>query len=122
MPVYAFQCTGCAKEWEAFLVSYSSDNPACEDCAVEDAPKVERIWAVSKRSGYQIFPYTTSNLTGKPIEIKDAKHLKQLEKKFNVRLRDDAAYNNQEYAGYDRKTGKQVYKEGSGRGMPGQWV
>lgn len=71
--------------------------------------------------GYGVFPYTTSHLTGKPVEITSPRHLRELEKKHHVKLRDDVAYVNQEYKGYDPFTKKQIYNE-SGRGVKGQWI
>ena len=118
MPVYQFGCKKkeCAKEWEAYLPSFNSKNPKCE-CG----GKGERVWKITSRTGYGIFPYTTSNLTGSPIEITSPAHLRSLEKKHGVRLRDDVAYINQEWRGYDPVTKKQIYNE-SGRGMKGQWI
>jgi hypothetical protein len=69
-----------------------------------------------------VFPYITRNITGEPIEVRSHGHLKELCKEHGVRLRDDNAFIDSEYQGYDIRTGKQNYSEGSGRGLPGQWI
>ena len=70
----------------------------------------------------KIYPFTTTNFTGKPIEVRDASHERQLMAEHGVVKRDDVAWIDKEYLGYNHKTGKQEYKEGRGVGMPGCWV
>jgi hypothetical protein len=69
-----------------------------------------------------VYPYVTTNITGKPIEVTSAAHLESLCREHNVTHRPDAAWLTQEYKGVDWKTGKQIYKEGSGAGLPGSWI
>lgn len=119
MPIYALQCSLCAKETEAFLHSYTSPNPACACGGAQ-----ERIWRSQRHIPGGVFPYITTNLdpTGKPVEVRSHLHLQELCKQYGVVHRDDVAWIEQEYQGVDFATGKQRYSEGSGRGLPGQWV
>lgn len=68
------------------------------------------------------YPFVTSNISGKPIEVQSAMHLESLCKKFGVTHRPDSAWIEQRYEGIDFRTGEQRYEEGSGRGLPGSWV
>ena len=92
MPLYSYECS--AKEipvrYEAYVPRYSSPAPACPECGGSD--RVEKIWDITQRSGYSAYPYITTNINGKPIEIKSARHLSQIEKQYNVRCRDDKSY------------------------------
>lgn len=92
----------------------------CPKCGSEE---VEKLWSLGTRPGPSAFPYTTTNLTndGSRVEVKSAKHLEQLCKKYGKTHRPDASWVNKTYVGYDWKTKKQIYSEGSGRGMPGSW-
>ena len=92
----------------------STPNPACA-CGGES----EKIWKITPRTGYQIFPYVTTHLTGEPIEITSESHLHELEREHGVRLRDDKTWLEEEYQGVDFRTGKQVYKHPI---PPGTWV
>ncbi len=65
---------------------------------------------------------TTSHLTGKPETFNSQKELDQRCKELGMVQRDDSAFLNKRYEGYDIRTGKQKHSEGSGRGNPGQWV
>lgn len=113
MPTYSYECRSCGEQWEGIVPYSSSPNPVCT-CGGES----EKIWKITPRTGYQIFPYTTTHLTGEEIEIRSASHLKELERKYNVRLRDDKAWEQEEYDGVDFKTGKQKYRQGT---IPGSW-
>lgn len=68
------------------------------------------------------YPYTTKNITGQEITITDAGHERALLKEHGLAQRDDVAFLEKEYVGYNHRTGKQEYKEGRGVGMPGCWV
>lgn len=68
------------------------------------------------------YPFVTKNFNGKPIEVTSASHEKALMQQFGVVKRDDVAWNEKTYEGYDHRTGKQVYKEGTGMGLPGVWI
>ena len=70
----------------------------------------------------KIYPFTTKNFNGKPIEVRDASHERALCQEYGVVKRDDVAWTEKSYAGYDWRTKKQVYKEGNGVGLPGCWV
>ncbi len=113
MPTYNYECSACHTQWEKVVPYSTSPNPSCE-CGGES----ERIWKITPRTGYQIFPYTTTHLNGEPIEITSATHLHELEKQFNVRLRDDQAWTEEEYQGVDFRTGKQIYKHPT---IAGSW-
>lgn len=67
------------------------------------------------------FPYTTSNITGKPIEVSSESHLKALCAEHGVTHRPDVAWLEKRHLGSDRQ-GRPVYKEGNGVGLPGCWV
>ncbi len=83
---------------------------------------MEKVWAITPRFAANGFPFTTKNFNGQEIEVSSPSHLKALCAEFKVVHRDDAAWIDKRYEGYDFKTGKQRYTEGSGRGNPGQWV
>jgi predicted nucleic acid-binding Zn ribbon protein len=118
MPVYDFKCPGCGNARLDVYVHGFSDRPRC-NCGQE----MEKQWSSSiTDTGSSIYPYTTSHITGSPIEIKSPSHLRSLERTHGVRLRDDAAFLTQEYVGYDIRSKKQLYKESSGVGMKGCWV
>ncbi len=118
MPLYQLQCSACQHSFEKYHHRFSDPNAECEKCG----GATERVWNDVQRGATSIFPYTTTHLTGSPIEIKSASHLRQLEKQHGVRLRDDAAFTEKQYKGFNWRTRKQEYSEGSGRGMPGSWV
>lgn len=67
------------------------------------------------------FPFTTSHITGKPIEITSESHLKALCQAHGVTHRPDVAWLEKQHLGSDRK-GNPVYREGSGMGLPGVWI
>ena len=117
MPVYAYQCPE-EHEFEKYVPLLSSENPECPTCG----GVTEKIWRVSKRSGYQQYPYVTKNITGQPIEVTDASHEARLLKEHGLAKLDDAGWIETEYVGYNPYTGKQVYHEPSGVGLPGCWV
>lgn len=70
----------------------------------------------------KIYPYTTRHISGQPMEITSAAHERAVFAAHGIRQRDDAAFLNKEYLGYNWKTKQQEYKEGNGVGMPGCWV
>jgi hypothetical protein len=115
MPVYCYTCQKCEKEWDSYVPLTTSPNPAYS-CG---SPS-ERIWKVSHAKGADTYPYTTSHITGSPIEIRSPAHLKEIEKKHGVRLRDDAGWL-EKRIGLNEK-GLKTYYEGNGRGLPGSWV
>lgn len=70
------------------------------------------------------FPYVTRNIDpkGRPIEVRSEAHLQSLCKQYGVTHRPDAAFIEKKYEGYDLKSGKQRYVEGSGMGMKSTWI
>jgi hypothetical protein len=68
------------------------------------------------------YPFVTKNFNGQPIEVTSRAHEKALCQEYGVVKRDDVAWNEKSYEGYDPRTNKQVYKEANGVGMPGCWV
>lgn len=119
MPVYAFQCTN-EHEWEGYLPLFDSPNPVCASCGGSS----ERVWRGRNHRAASVFPYVTTNLhpDGKPVEVKSASHLERLCKEFGVVHRPDVGWLTKEDMGLDFRTGKRVYKESSGVGLPGCWV
>jgi hypothetical protein len=74
-----------------------------------------------------IFPYVTKDITGEPIEIRSIEHQREVCKQYGVRLRDDAAWVDEQveteaYKTPDGQWGTRPrYTRGNGRGMPGSW-
>lgn len=120
MPIFDLACTKCAALQMDVYVPVRGQNPACAKCAEPTEPTIISLGVTHK--GTSVFPYTTTHITGKPIEIKSPGHLQEICKVHNVRLRDDNAFLEQERIGYDFKTRRQVYHEGSGLGMKGSWI
>lgn len=118
MPTYNWLCEPCDRGEEAYVHSFK-DSYACSMC---EKP-MERVWAlgVQHRAG-STYPYITTHLNGKPIEVTSSSHLDQLCKQFGVTNRADVAFLEKEYVGLDWKTKKQIYREGSGAGLPGCWI
>jgi hypothetical protein len=67
------------------------------------------------------YPFTTKNFTGQPVEVTSRAHEKALMAQHGLVKRDDVAWVDKEYVGYNHRTGKQEYKEGRGMGNPGCW-
>jgi hypothetical protein len=68
------------------------------------------------------YPFVTKNFNGQPIEVTSRAHEKALCQEYGVVKRDDVAWNDKEYLGYNYRTKKQEYKEANGVGMPGCWI
>lgn len=68
------------------------------------------------------YPFVTKNFNGQPIEVTSRAHEKALMQQYGVTKRDDVAWVEKRYEGYDFRTKQQVYKEANGCGMPGCWV
>jgi hypothetical protein len=124
MPFYVWSCedhVGAEKQVEqTFEAKPEPKAPSCAHCGTP----MERDYHLESRrhipaSGY---PYVTKNITGKEITVTDAGHEAELCKIHGVAKRDDAAWIEKRYVGYNWKTGEQEYTEGSGRGLPGSWV
>jgi putative FmdB family regulatory protein len=118
MPIYAYSCP-CGHEFERYVTTTTSPNPDCECGAL-----TEKIWSVRAGRAWGGYPYVTKNIRpdGQPVTVDNPAHEAALCKEFGVTKRDDAGWVDTEYLGYDPRSDKQVYREGSGRGMPGCWV
>jgi hypothetical protein len=121
MPFYVWSCEEGhdQKVEQTFEHKMEPKAPECECGAL-----MERNYPLESRrhipaSGY---PYVTKNITGKEITVTDAGHEAELCKIHGVAKRDDAAWIEKRYVGYNWKTGEQEYSEGSGRGLPGSWI
>lgn len=121
MPTYDFQCSKqeCGQQFEAYVPLVGQLAP-CTSCG----GVTEKVWSITHRTAASAFPYVTTNILpgGKPIEVKSAKHLDELCRRHNVTHRPDAAWLTQERTGFDFRTGRPTYSEGSGVGMPGGWI
>lgn len=101
MPVYDFVCNGeCQGEREAYVPLTTSEAPSC--CGLP----MDKVFRPRRSFHKSVFPYVTTHITGKPIDILSESHLQSLCKQHNVRSRPDAAF---------------LDENESGRGMPGQW-
>jgi hypothetical protein len=131
VPCYEFSCpeSDCqefATEWRA---KWSADRPSCPTHGKE----MERDWHAEARGHRpgQAYPYITKNITGSPIEVRDAGHLRELCKTHGLIPRQDAAWlepaeekwNQGKFDWRELKWKGQGYtrKEGTGQGMPGVW-
>lgn len=97
----------------------------CEKCGVElqvgswpFCPHPGGVSLVTEKS----YPFVTKNFNGQPIEVTSRAHEKSLMQEYGVRKRDDAAWTEKEYVGYNWRTKRQEYREGNGVGLPGCWV
>ena len=117
MPTFDWECPN-GHQFERFVHTREEPAPECLNCGASGS---ERIWAITKRNGYGSFPYTTKHFNGKEITVTDAAHERVLMKEFNVRKRDDVAYTEQIYEGWDFAAKKQRYREPTGMGMKGCW-
>lgn len=98
-------CEKCGHEMEV------GDYPYCPHGSVRRSAR--------QASG---FPFTTTHFDGKPVEVTSEGHLRELCKIYDVTHRPDVAWVEKRITGYDRNSGKPIYKEGSGAGLPGCWV
>ena len=97
----------------------------CEKCGVELSvgswpfcPHPGGVSLVTEKT----YPFTTKNFNGKPIEVTSKAHEKALMQEYGVTKRDDAAWIDKQFTGYNFRTGKPEYSESSGVGMPNCWV
>lgn len=97
----------------------------CEKCGAELSigswpfcphPKDTNLWTE------KTYPFTTKAFNGKPVEVTSRAHEKALMQQYGVRKRDDAAWVEQQYEGYNYRTKRHEYKEANGVGLPGCWV
>jgi predicted nucleic acid-binding Zn ribbon protein len=118
MPVYNFSCSACKVEEEAYVPKIG-EGRTCEACGGE----MERVWKLgaAHRPG-NAWPFTTTHLSGKPETFNSQAELDRRCKELGVTHRPDAGWLTKEFVGVDPRTGKHVYKEASGVGLPGCWV
>lgn len=130
MPTYCYQCATCEKQEEVFHWVRPEPVVPPECCALP----MERDWHV-EHGGHKpasAFPFVTTNLNGKPIEVKSAAHYKELQKEHGVRLRDDVGYI-EDRVEHQRKlvrlkNGQLALQDvptlihGKGNGLPGSWI
>lgn len=102
-------CEKCGREIEIGLYPFCKGNPL-------DHGAYRQTHGDSAQ-----YPFVTKNFNGKPIEVRDPSHHRALMKEHGVVQRDDVGWVEKEYLGYNPKTKKQEYKEGSGMGLPGCW-
>src|SRR5690349_13681251 len=118
MPVYCWVCPSCENQQSIFaLIEDCKKAPIC--C---DVPS-ERDY-MSEHNGYfhkTVFPYVTKHLSGdgKPIEVRDAGHLRDLCKQYGKVLRDDVGFEHEE--AYTNNRGRWSLKDNS-RGEGGRWI
>lgn len=117
MPVYAWICSKCQNQQSIFATM-----DKCKEAPICCGEPSERDWGAEHRgfSHKTIFPYVTKNLDGKgtPIEVRDAGHQRELMKKYNKVLRDDAAFEHEEC--YTDRRGRWQLRDNS-RGEHGRW-
>lgn len=104
------KCEKCGREIEIGLFPFCRGNPADHGAFRQYSGEIKS------------YPFVTKHFNGKPIEVKSASHEKALMREFGVVKRDDVAWIEKTYEGWDPRTKRQVYREGSGMGLPGVWV
>lgn len=131
MPFFEFSCPelDCSENEGVWRAKWTADRPSCPTHGKE----MERDWHAEARGHRpgQAYPYVTKNITGEPIEVRDAGHLRELCKIHGVIPRQDAAWaepmeERWEQGKFNRYTlkweGQGMFKkEGSGRGLPNSW-
>lgn len=120
MPIYGFRCTCGQTEEHFFHVRDEKPSAKCGKCSLE----MQRDLTVEARNHIpgSAWPMTTLHLTGKPETFASQAQLDARCKELGVTHRPDNAWISQEHQGVDFRTGKTIYKEGSGAGLPGSWV
>lgn len=122
MPIYGFRCEADASHTEEHYYPHRETDftRLCETC---ESPMARDLTVEARThrpaSG---FPYITKNITGEPIEVRSAVHEAELCRIHGVAKRDDQAWLGKEHVGHDWRTGKPIYYEPSGRGLPGSWI
>ena len=131
LPFFEWRCEtdGCQERTAEFRPRWTPDAPLCTTHGL-----MERDWhgEARRHTPGSSFPYVTSNISGTPIEVRDEGHLRELCRQHGKVLRDDAAWlepidERFEFGKYDHEkrawVGRGVVqREGSGRGMKGQWI
>ncbi len=78
-------------------------------------------WVTRRESVGNGFPFTTSNITGKPMTFNSQRELDRACREHGVTHRPDVAWLEKRHLGSDRN-GNPIYSEGSGMGLPGVWI
>jgi hypothetical protein len=119
MPTYDYLCSSCDRtEYDVYIPLWF--DPHVMSCGHEGEKLMTRLGRPAA-TGY---PYKTKNIMkdGSEVLVESPSHEKQLCEENGVVKRDDAAWVNQEWQGWDFRKKKQRYKEGNGVGMPGCWI
>ena len=78
MPNYVYKCPRCDKKLEEYHSVKDRHNQLCPDCN-------DKMDIMIQPTTFHIFePYWHPNLTSKPIWVESKKHLKELDKKYNM--------------------------------------
>lgn len=120
MPFYCWNCEPCSQYDKTFEVHMTPIAPHCRVC--DSAMERDYTTEHSRHVPASGYPYITKNISGEPIEVTSLGHERELCKQYGVEKRDDQAWLSKEHVGQDWKTGKPIYREESGLGMPGCWV
>ena len=77
MPLYKIRCKACNKDFEEFSSINDRLNIRCE-CGGNTEILIQPVT-------FHIFePFDHPNLTSKPVRVNSKKHLKELDKKYNM--------------------------------------
>ena len=78
MPNYVYRCPNCGEEIEEIHSVEDRYKQKCSNCK-------SYMKIMIQLTTFQIFtPYWHPNLTSKPVWVESKKHLKQLDKKYNM--------------------------------------
>lgn len=91
-----------------------------KDYLIGQWPFCPHGWVKQAPSTGNGFPMTTSHITGKPMTFNSDAELQAACKMYGVTHRPDVAWIEKRLVGVER-SGKGIYKEGSGMGLPGVW-
>lgn len=109
MPIYSYD--HCEQEIDIYQPLTTSEAPKCEKCG----EPMEKVFRSSNHVPKSVFPYVTTHISGKPIEVKSEAHLQSLCKQYGVRHRPDAAW-------IDDQWERNSVREGRGVGSKGCWI
>lgn len=78
MPIYCYKCKNCGKEFENINRVEDRYKQKCVECGSE-------VDILVQPTAFHIFkPFMHPNLTSKPVLVKSRKHLKELDRKYNM--------------------------------------
>lgn len=116
MPLYVLRCEGekhqepAPFEWETYLPTYNTPNPACEMCG---GPS-ERVWRGRQtHAGLSGFPMVTKMLSGVPERFETRRDWEKAVEAKGLRIRDDASWLDEELGQptFNWKTRRTEYPE-----------